>query len=325
MLSNCGHDENWGYAGGMAGDNNGTEWQLVPWYAYPWNVMIRYPNAEVRHWMGDQARAAAINDCIGYDQGQRGTFWVNLADSNYDAAQITVDCEADCSSGVLAIAKAAGYHFNIEPLKRINNWGTTWSEEEILSEAGFEIHRDFKYLGSDAYLDNGDILLNTQNHTAFNVTRGRLCDADEKYNVPSSPINDAGLWYRCHVQTYGDLPWVRDGMIAGTEGQKKRMEGLWINPPVGVELAVEVHLQKIGWSKEPIILKHDNNILIGSVGQSRRMEAIRINCRENRTGRELFYQVHCQHYGTMDVCKEGEIAGTTGESKRMESIKIYLK
>ena len=198
MLSNCGHDERWAYSGGAAGDNNGTEWQLMNWYSYPWNVMIRYPNAEVRHWMGNQARAAAINDCIGYDQGQRGTFWVNLADSDYDAAQITVRCETDCSAGVLAICKAAGYHFNIEPLKKINQWGTTWSEEVILKEAGFEVHRDFKYLNSERYLDNGDILLNTQNHTAFNVTRGNLCDAEENYNVPSSPVNDKGLWYKEH-------------------------------------------------------------------------------------------------------------------------------
>ena len=324
MLSNCGHDERWAYSGGAAGDNNGTEWQLMNWYSYPWNVMIRYPNAEVRHWMGNQARAAAINDCIGYDQGQRGTFWVNLADSDYDAAQITVRCETDCSAGVLAICKAAGYHFNIEPLKKINQWGTTWSEEVILKEAGFEVHRDFKYLNSERYLDNGDILLNTQNHTAFNVTRGNLCDAEENYNVPSSPVNDKGLWYKCHVQTYGDLPWVRDGMIAGTEGQSKRLDGLWINPPVGVVFDVDIHMQGIGW-KTYEDLGHDNNVFLGTRGEKRRIEAIRIRCKENRTGLELFYQVHCQHYGTMDVCSEGEMAGTTGESKRMESIKIYFK
>lgn len=325
MLSNCGHDERWAYSGGAAGDNNGTEWQLMNWYRYPWNVMLRYPNAEVRHWMGDQARAAALNDCIGYDQGQRGTFWVNLADSDYDCNQITVKCETDCSAGVLAICKAAGYHFGIDALKNINHWGTTWGMVDILRSAGFEIHREYKYLESDVYLDNGDIMLNVENHTAFNVTRGSKCDADEKYNVPSNPVNDLGLWYKCHVQTYGDLPWVRDGMIAGTEGQSKRMEGLWINPPVGVELEVDVHLQNDGWNKEPIILTHDNNILIGSTGQSKRIEAIRIRCKKNNTGMKLYYQVHCQHYGTMAVCSEGETAGTTGESKRIESIRIYFK
>ena len=178
-LSNCGHDERWQYRGGAAGDQNGTEWQIVKWYSYPWNVMLRYPNAKVRHWMGDQARAAARNNHIGYDQGQRQTFWMNLADSNYDAAQITVNCETDCSAGVLAIAKAAGYHFGIDKLKNINQNGYTGNEEAILTAAGFEAHRESKYLTSDSYLDNGDVLLNTRNHTAFNIDAGSKCDASQ--------------------------------------------------------------------------------------------------------------------------------------------------
>lgn len=184
MISNCGHDERWSYTGGAAGDNNGTEWQLVGWYSYPWNVMLRYPDAKVRNWMGDQATAAAKNNNIGYDQWQRQTFWTNLADSDYDAAKITVKCEADCSSGVLAIAKAAGYKFNIEALKKINQNGYTGNEEAILKAAGFVAHRESKYLTSGEYLDNGDVLLNTQNHTAFNVTRGSKCDA----SAVSAPI-----------------------------------------------------------------------------------------------------------------------------------------
>ena len=324
MISNCGHDERWAYSGGVAGDNNGTEWQLVGWYSYPWNVMLRYPNAEVRHWMGDQARAAALNDCIGYDQGQRGTFWVNLADSDYDVSQITVRCEADCSSGVLAIAKAAGYHFGIDALKGINHWGTTWGEEQILKDAGFEVHREYKYLNSDAYLDNGDVLLNTQNHTAFNVTKGKYCDAEENYNTPSNPKNNNGLWYKGHCQTYGWLPKVHDGMISGTEGKSKRLEALIIDPPEGVVLDVDVHLQKIGWQHYEGI-RHGNDRILGTTGESRRLEAIKITCTENNLGKELKCQVHCQTYGWLDTVGEGEIAGTTGESKRMESIRIWFE
>lgn len=322
MLSNCGHDERWSYAGGAAGDNNGTEWQIVPWYSYPWDVMIRYPDPLVRHWMGDQARKAAMNDCIGYDQWQRQTFWINLADSNYDAAQITVKCESDCSAGVLAICKAAGYHFDIDALKNINQNGYTGNEEAILKAAGFIAYRESKYLTSDAYLDNGDILLNTQNHTAFNITRGDKCNAPD-YNTQSEPVNDAGLWYKSHVQTFGDLPAVHDGMWTGTTGKSKRLEALWIDPPEGVELEVDAHLQKEGWRTYTGI-KHGNNIMIGTRGEARRLEAVRIRCVTNPTGRKLYYQVHCQKYGDMAVCGEGELAGTTGESKRLEALRIWF-
>ena len=56
--------------------------------------------------IASMAKAAAVNNKIGYCQSHRGTFWTNLADSNFDPAQITVACEADCSSGVAAIVKA---------------------------------------------------------------------------------------------------------------------------------------------------------------------------------------------------------------------------
>ena len=178
-VSNNGADERWSYRGGRAGDQTGTEWQVIPWYSYPWDVVLRYPDAKVRNWMGDQARKAAENNHIGYDQGQRQTFWEQLQKVEYDASKITVDCESDCSAGVLAIAKAAGYHFDVQKLKDINQNGYTGNEEAILVNAGFVVLRDRKYLTSDKYLDNGDIMLNTLNHTAFNITRGTNCDADE--------------------------------------------------------------------------------------------------------------------------------------------------
>ena len=33
MISNCGHDENGRYSGGKAGDQTGTEWQVINWYS----------------------------------------------------------------------------------------------------------------------------------------------------------------------------------------------------------------------------------------------------------------------------------------------------
>lgn len=324
MISNCGHDERWAYRGGQAGDQTGTEWQLVPWYSYPWDVVLRYPAAGVRHWMGDQARKAALNNCIGYDQGQRMTFWNNLADSNYDAAQITVRCEADCSSGVLAIVKAAGYHFGIKSLQAINHWGYTGNEEAILTEAGFETLRAPMYTRSGNYLDNGDILLNTRNHTAFNVDKGALFGSDDPANIPSRPVNYLGIDYQAHCQTFGWLPVVHDGQIAGTVAESRRMEALRINPPEGVVLDVDVHMQGIGWKTYEGVKKGSNTVL-GTTGQSRRLEAVRIRVKKNPIGKAIRLQCHCQTFGWMETVGEGAICGTTGLSKRMEAIRIWFE
>lgn len=135
---------------------------------------------------------------------------------------------------------------------------------------------------------------------------------------------DTSIRYQAHCQSYGWMDWACDGAWAGTQGEGKRMEGLIIDPPDGVVLDVDVHLQKIGWRTYEGI-EHGNDRIIGTVGESRRMEAICIRCRKNTTGKKLMYQVHCQTHGTLPACAEGEVAGTTGQSKRLEAIRICME
>ncbi len=187
MISNCGHDENGRYSGGKAGDQTGTEWRVINWYNRPWKCVLRHPNADVRAMIASMAKAAANNNLIGYDQSQRGTFWTNLADSNYDPAQITVACEADCSSGVAAIVKGAGYRLGIDALKKVSTTCYTGNLRAALKAAGFEVLTESKYLTSDAYLFAGDILLNDNAHVATNLTTGSKASGT---SAPSKSINE---------------------------------------------------------------------------------------------------------------------------------------
>ena len=172
MISNCGHDERGKYSGGKAGDQTGTEWQVINWYNRPWKCVLRHPDAATRKLIAQMAKAAAVNNMVGYCKSHRGTFWTNLADSNFDPAQITVPCEADCSSGVAAIVKGAGYRLKNEKLKNVSTACYTGNLRAALKAAGFEVLTDKKYLTSDAYLLEGDILLNDGAHVATNLTNG---------------------------------------------------------------------------------------------------------------------------------------------------------
>lgn len=176
MLSNCGHDEHGAcYSGGQAGDQTGSEWEIRSWYRYSgngWTHVFRHPNPKVREEIAKLAERAAKNDKIGYDQGERWTFWNQLKVSNYDPAQITVACETDCSAGTLSICKAVGYRLNIAALKNINQNGYTGNQRAILKAAGFEVLSSNKYLTSDKYLLRGDILLAEYHHTCINLTDG---------------------------------------------------------------------------------------------------------------------------------------------------------
>ena len=183
MISNCGRDERGLYSGGQAGDQDGGEWRICSWYNYPWggwHYVLHHPKAEVRHLIATLAKEAANNNNIGYDQMERYTFWQQLSQCGYRPKNITIPCEADCSSGVAAICKAVGYLLGDEKMKAISIYAYTGNLRAVLAQAGFEVRGDNRFLTSDAYLYAGDILLNENNHTCTNVTNGSKVDEGEK-------------------------------------------------------------------------------------------------------------------------------------------------
>lgn len=176
MLSNCGHNEFNSTHGGQPGDQTGHEWEIRSWYlpSYGWRYVFRFENRSIAQMIADIARAAAQNPLIGYDMdlSQRLTYWQHLKASNYDPAQITVACEADCSSGVSANVKAAGYRLGIQALKNVPPSAATGTLRDVLKSAGAIELTDSKYLTSDKYLRPGDILLTPGKHTTTNLDMG---------------------------------------------------------------------------------------------------------------------------------------------------------
>lgn len=173
MLSNCGHDENGKYSGGKAGDQTGTEWAVIPWYNRPWSVMLRHPSTAVGKKIAELAEKAAKNNHIGYDQGDRYTFWQQLKVAGYDPDKITVDCEADCSSGVAALVKAVGYLMQDKKLQSVSIYSYTGNLRATLVKAGFCTYTEKEYLNGDSYLRPGDILLLEGHHVAINLNEGK--------------------------------------------------------------------------------------------------------------------------------------------------------
>lgn len=190
MIANSGHDENGKYSGGKAGDQTGTEWQVQPWYDRPWTNVFRYPIKDIREVIASLAEEAAANNKIGYDQGQRTTFWRELEKVGYHPKDITVACEADCSAGVAAILKAAGYLTGDKDLQDISVDMYTGSETMELVDAGFINLTDKMYLTSDKYLMRGDVLLCRGHHTAINLTNG-VAITDPSWHWVLSD----GIWY----------------------------------------------------------------------------------------------------------------------------------
>lgn len=172
MVSNSGHDENGKFKGGVAGDQSKNEWYIRPWYNNSWGVVLRHPNEAVRNMIATLAEESANNNLIGYDQNQRTTFWSKLKANGFRPKNITTACEADCSAGVSAIAKATGYLLGIVELQNISENNTTSTMKNAFKRAGFQVLTASKYLTSDKYLLRGDILLREGLHTCTNLTNG---------------------------------------------------------------------------------------------------------------------------------------------------------
>lgn len=170
-ISNSGSDERGSYSGGVAGDQTGREWSIVNWYSRPWTCVLRHPDPKVRELIAQLGVEAALNNNVGYDQYQRGTYWTNLQKVGYRPSKITTPCEADCSAGVIANTKAVGYLLNIPALKNLSAT-YTGNMRSGFKAAGFQVLTDKKYLTSPDYLVPGDILLYDNNHTATNLGIG---------------------------------------------------------------------------------------------------------------------------------------------------------
>ena len=90
-----------------------------------------------------------------------------------------------------------------------------------------------------------------------------------------------------HAQDYGWLDWAKNGESAGTEGYSKRLEGIQI-------VLVKKGENAPGSTSRPFIYKM------------------------------IKYQTHVQNIGWQGEKADGEMSGTTGQSLRLEAIKIQL-
>lgn len=215
MIANCSIDENGKISGGKAGDQTGKEWVVRNWYQhkYGWTCVLRHPNSAVREWIAKNSEDAAKNNKIGYDQGQRSTYWTQLKASKYLAKDIKVACETDCSASTSANIKAAGYILGITDLKNFPVGATTRNIKGECEKRGFTVLTAKKYLANDTYLLRGDIILSEGHHVCVNLTDGKSL-AEPKKETPkvvNTPQSSAGGKGTCNVE----VPVLKKGSTGG--------------------------------------------------------------------------------------------------------------
>lgn len=151
--------------------------------------------------------------------------------------------------------------------------------------------------------------------------------------------------YRVYLQGTGWQDWKENGAIAGTTGQKKRIEAIemHLEGPIAEEYDVyySVHMAKIGWSAyvkgnpDPEAIED----IVGTKDLSKGIEAVKIQMVkkgdpapstsgtkyiEGYQTSDLTYAGTIQGQGMSNAIVQGNTLGTTGQKKRLENIVINL-
>ena len=155
----------------------------------------------------------------------------------------------------------------------------------------------------------------------------------EGINIKLQNLSES-VEYQTHVQDIGWQGWKSNGVMSGTSGQSKRLEAIKIklsgDAANKYDIYYRVHAQDygwLGWAK--------NGESAGSEEYSKRLEGIEIKLVKKGGAapgsisrpfvcKTITYQTHVQNIGWQAEKADGEVSGTSGQSLRLEAIKIKL-
>lgn len=146
---------------------------------------------------------------------------------------------------------------------------------------------------------------------------------------------EGSIEYATHIQDIGWTSFVSDDQLSGTEGKSKRLEAIKIKLVGDIanyyDVYYRVHIQDNGWLDWAC-----NGASAGSETYGKRLEGIEIKLikkgdqiPENTQNPfiypgYIYYSTHVQDYGWLSNIGDGKTSGTSGQSKRIEAIKIRL-
>ena len=330
------------YTTGWVGDNK----NLVPCSALVFDVNANYPGLNENSAIkieggtfiteGTTIEAAPVIQTIG-DCDQRicvtgGTF------SNEPAAEfISEGYAASAADGKYTVARILK---EIDAIELSCDSATAGSRApEVTVKSGDTVltaDTDYKLIWSPSLdMNTAGTYKVTANAVSGSGYKDKETPASAILTVAAAiptPVEKITLGGEGHVQDIGNETNSYDEktgiLTVGTEGQAKRLEAITINVGnikdiTGYDgtLMYQVHVQNIGWM-DPVKAGET----AGTEGQSLRIEAVRIWLEGDVAKHySVQYLAHVRDYGSAQGwVSDGAVAGTTGESKRLEELKIKI-
>ncbi|EOI01850.1 hypothetical protein UAY_01258 [Enterococcus moraviensis ATCC BAA-383] len=156
-----------------------------------------------------------------------------------------------------------------------------------------------------------------------------------KIKLLNQPV-PGDIVYSTHVQNIGWQTEVKNNGMSGTSGKGYRLEAIKVNLTGKLseqyDIYYRVHAQNVGWLDWA-----KNGVMAGTEGFSYRLEGIEIRLVEkgqaapgpisnpSKLNTRIMYSTHVQNIGWQNYVSNGQTAGTSGKSYRLEGLKIKLK
>lgn len=275
----------------------------------PYANVVMYP----------QSRNAYADVC-------NGTFAVSLSNIDY-VFEIHFNSASEAAKGTEVWVTPMESSTAVEQ-KIVNNLSACGFINRGVKSEYFAVINYCKNRGVSSALVETCFISNKSDMDIYNARFDKVCKAMAKGIVEGFGMQYKGheetkvdtnnkIEYKAMVQDVGWQPTKVNGQTAGTVGQKKRLEALWIKYTGKGKLTFSSHIQNIGWTTD-----RKSGEITGTIDMAYRMEAIKIKL-EN-ADKKIQYRVHVEGIGWTKWYGGDEVAGTIGQSKRIEAIEIKL-
>ena len=267
-------------------------------------------------------------------------------DSAYYSYCSGTSFSSPCVAGVAALVKSIYPNMTPDTFESLVR-----STSSDLGAQGYDSYYGYGLINAQALLQQQAIEMHVsyQSHVQDIGWQGFVSDGaisgtsgqSKRLEAIQIQLNDGktGISYRTHVQDYGWMDWVSNGAMSGTSGQSKRLEAIEIQLTGDAaslyDVYYRVHAQNFGWMGWA-----KNGEPSGTAGYSYRLEAIQIVLVakggaapgstdqafvDYATQPRVLYQSHVQDIGWQGFVSNGDISGTSGQSKRLEAMCIKLE
>ncbi|MBQ8132757.1 MAG: S8 family serine peptidase, partial [Bacilli bacterium] len=239
-----------------------------------------------------------------------------------------VKTQQTITTALTGLSSETKYYAYAEIYDACNNKATSTTINFTTLEAPLSVkyQTHVQDIGWQGYVTNGTVSGTSHQSKRLEAIKIELYNKGQK---------NGGIKYKTHVEQYGWMNYVSDGAQSGTDHESKRLEAIAIELTGDIannyDIYYRVHAQNVGWLDWT-----KNGEYAGTAGYGYRLEAIQIVIQLKTASApgstinpyeaiKVRYSTHIQDLGWQNNINEGQISGTSHQSRRLEAITIVLK